>query len=211
MRIRRHITVLLATLVAVAVVAVPASADSSGGANNVVIVQNTTDGATAARALTQVVPVASDTVTSANIATAANAGCIGCHSSAVAVQVLIVSGSPSTFTPANVAAASNGGCDSCGAYAYARQHWIQVSGPAVLDGATRLRIAQLRQEISDVTASILPSDAATDPTLSRDHELDAQLGALSEELIQAVTSGLQQSGATTATVLDRTEDSTPDA
>jgi hypothetical protein len=211
MSIRRRLTVLLGTLVAAAVVALPAGADASGGANNVVLVQNTTEGATMARALTQVVPVASDTVTSANIATAVNAACTGCHSSAVAVQILIVSGSPSTFTPGNVAAASNAGCDSCGAYAYARQYSIQVTGPALLDATARMRIAELRQEIADATASILPSDTVTDPTLSRDHELDAKLDALTNELIQVVTTSLQQSGATTATLFDRTGDSTPDA
>ena len=90
--------VLLGTLLAAGVLVVPASA---GGANHVVIAQNTTDGATVVHAGTQVVPTAGDTVTSANIAVAANANCVGCHSTAVAVQILIVTGSPSTFTPGN--------------------------------------------------------------------------------------------------------------
>jgi hypothetical protein len=172
-------------------------------------VQLTDDGTTQSRASTQVAPVAGDTVTSANIATAVNAGCVGCHSTAVAVQVLIVSGNPSTFTPGNVAGASNGGCDSCGAYAYARQHWIQTTKGAHLSGEGQLRVAMLRQEISNAAASILPSDAATDPLLTRDFALDALLDGLSAELISTITSDLEAGGYTTSVLLDQTQETTP--
>ena len=142
-------------------------------------------------ASTQVIPVPMDSVTSANVAIAINANCVGCHSSAVAVQILIVRGSPSYFAPGNAAGAANGGCDSCGAYAYARQHWIQTSSNAHLSGAVRQQIAQIRQQISTTAASILPSDAASDPDLSRDHELDARLDALTSQLIQVVTAQMR--------------------
>jgi hypothetical protein len=176
-----------------------AGAEASGGANHVVIAENTTDGATLVRSGTQVVPVSSDTVTSANIAAAVNAGCTGCHSTAVAVQILIVRGSPSYFAPGNVAGAANGGCDGCGAFAFARQHWIQVDNTTSLSGAARQRIAELRQEINDAAASILPSDRATDPcaiTLdceTRSDKLNALLLGLSDQLIQVVTNDLQGS------------------
>src|SRR5947209_5206373 len=148
MRLRRRFsTLVLATFLALGVAVVPASADESGGANNIVLVQNGTDGATLVKAHTKVVPVESDTVTSTNLAAAINTACVGCHSTAVAVQILIVVGSPSVFKPANVAAAANGGCNSCGAYAYARQHFIQVTKEAHLDGDVRHRIAELRKEI----------------------------------------------------------------
>jgi hypothetical protein len=198
MRKRRTLTLVCALVVALGV-AGSAGADASGGANQVVIVQNTTDGATLVNARTQVVPVSSDTVTSANIATAVNAGCTGCHSTAVAVQILIVKGSPSTFTPGNVAGAANGGCESCGAFAFARQHWIQVDNTTSLSGDARARIAEIRDEIATAAASILPSDRTTDPCavtldcLTRDDQLNAQLMALSNELIQVVTNDLNGS------------------
>jgi hypothetical protein len=190
---------LVCALVATLGVVGSAGADATGGANHVVITQNTTDGATLVHAGTQVVPVASDTVTSANIAAAVNAGCVGCHSTAVAVQILIVHGSPSYFAPGNVAGAANGGCDSCGAFAFARQHWIQVDGTTQLSGAARAQVAELRQELADAAASILPSDAATDACVitndcpTRDEQLNAKLLALSDELIQVVTNDLQGS------------------
>ena len=195
---RRILTLVFAAILALAIAVMPASA---GGGNNVVIVDNETNGQTLVDASTQVIPVPMDTVTSGNVAIAINANCVGCHSTAVAVQILIVRGSPSYFAPGNAAAAANGACDSCGAYAYARQHWIQTSSNAHLSGEARQQIAQLRQEIATTAASILPSDAATDPTLSRDHELDARLNALTAELIQVVKAGIEQSGAD-ATVLE---------
>jgi hypothetical protein len=203
---RRFATVACATVVAL----VTAASAAAGGANHVVIAENTTDGATLVRSGTQVVPVSTDDVNSANIAAAVNAGCVGCHSTAVAVQILIVKGSPSTFSPGNVAGAANGGCDGCGAFAFARQHWIQVDQTTNLSSDARQRIAQLRQEIADAAASILPSDRLTDPcavTLdcpTRDDQLNAKLLALSDELIQVVTDDLRASGDTTAQLADRT-------
>jgi len=200
-----------ATLACAAVVAlVTAASAAAGGVNQVVIAENTTDGATLVHSGTQVVPVSTDDVNSANIAAAVNAGCVGCHSTAVAVQILIVKGSPSNFSPANFAGAANGGCDGCGAFAFARQHWIQVDQTTNLSGDARQRIAQLRQEISDAAASILPSDRLTDPcaiTLdcpTRDDLLNEKLLALSDELIQVVTDDLQASGDTTSQLADRT-------
>src|SRR5436305_12628044 len=163
---RRRIVTLLCALLAALGVAGTAGADLSGGANHVVIAQNIADGASVVHAGTQVVPTESDTVTSANIAAAVNAGCTGCHSTAAAVQILIVHGSPSYFAPGNVAGAANGGCDSCGAFAFARQHWIQVTGNSELSGAARAQVAQLRQEIADAASSILPSDVTTDPCVT---------------------------------------------
>ena len=214
----RRILVLLAALLGALVLLVgPAAA---GGGNNVVVVQNSTDGSTQVQASTQVIPVPMDAVTSSNVAIAINANCVGCHSSAVAVQVLIVVGSPSYFAPGNGAGAANGGCDSCGAYAYARQHWIQTDQRPVLGGAARQRIDQLRQDIAAASAAILPSDVATDPCVPRPGQppptcemrnqlLDDNLNALAGELIQVVTDGLRQSGASTSVLLDRTEESTP--
>jgi hypothetical protein len=194
---RRRIFTLFCALFTALAVAGSAGADLSGGANQVVVAENTTDGAWVVRAGTQVVPTAGDAVTSSNIAAAANAGCDGCHSTAVAVQILIVHGSPSYFTPHNVAGAANGGCDACGAYAFARQHWIQVPGTTQVSGAARIEVTVLRQQIADAAASLLPSDVATDPCvttkdcLTRNQQLDAKLLELSAQLIQVVTDDLQ--------------------
>src|SRR6266536_1030440 len=134
---RRILTLVFAAILALAIAVLPASA---GGGNNVVIVENTTAGATLAEASTQVIPVPMDSVTSSNVAIAINADCIGCHSSAVAVQILIVRGTPSYFAPGNAAAAANGGCDSCGG--------LRVRAPA-LDPDEHERAPERRRPAAD--------------------------------------------------------------
>src|ERR687887_616189 len=120
MRVHRHIAATVAACgAAVALCALPAAAATpTGGPNNVVLVQTTADGSALARASTQVVTAAGDTVTSANIATAA------------AVQVLLVTRNPSFFAPGNAAVATNAACTGCGSFAYARQFFLQTNGPA---------------------------------------------------------------------------------
>ena len=144
---------LLLTLVLAA--AAPAAADTvaqGGGANNVVLVQSTTDQTWLARSHVEVAPVAGDTVASANIASALATACTGCRASAVAVQVLFVTGDPSVFTPGNAATAVNAGCDSCATFAYAWQYVLQTSGPVHLSPTGRLEVIQLQQEIDDTVA-----------------------------------------------------------
>jgi hypothetical protein len=214
MSVRQRIVALLAAVLVALVLSVGAVA--AGGGNNVVIVENGTNGGTLVQASTQVVPVPMDVVTSSNVAIATNTDCVGCHSTAVAVQILIVVGSPPYFAPGNGAGAANGGCDSCGAYAYARQHWIQTNQQAVLGGGVRAQIDQLRQDIAAASASILPSDVATDPCVPlpdqplptcpmRNQFLDDNLNALAGQLIQVVTNALRQSGASTSVLVDRTD------
>ena len=128
----------LTTLCAVALglsLGATAAADplpQGGGANNVVIVQTTADGAQLARAKTKIARTNGPNVGNDNIALATATGCTGCHSTAVAVQVVLVTGSPQYFAPGNAAVSVNSGCMSCGTFAYAWQYVVQVDGPAHL-------------------------------------------------------------------------------
>jgi hypothetical protein len=175
----------------------PAAADSvgaqGGGANNVVIVKASADGLRLARSHLQVAPVAGDTVASANIADAQASACTGCRASAVAVQVLFVTGSPDVYTPANAATAVNAGCSSCGTYAYAWQYLLQTSGPVYLSPTGRLEVEQLRQEIDETVASVDPV------SVEADQQLTAQLDGLTARLESVVDdevrlAGVQASG-----------------
>src|SRR2546423_13035579 len=116
---RRLFTFFATAAVAVVAAAAPAGADpTTGGANNVVQVSATVDGAIESRAGTKVTPAPGPAVSSSNIALAQSVGCTACFSTAVAVQVVFVR-DPSVFTPANAAVAVNAGCSSCGSFAYA--------------------------------------------------------------------------------------------
>jgi hypothetical protein len=166
-----------------------------GGANNVVLAQQSTDGSVLARASTQITQVGGPTVTSSNIAVATATGCTtGCDATAVAVQVVFVTGSPQYFAPANVPTAVNSDCTGCGSFAYAWQYVVQTSGPVVLTPAAQQQVAVLRQEISAAAASIVP--ASIDDDLALQAKLDGLTGQL-KTLIDTQTqlAGVQASGA----------------
>ena len=181
----------LVMLAAVAAAA-PAAADTigpqGGGANNVVIVRTTSDQAWRARSHVQVASVGGGTVASANLADAEAVACTGCRASAVAVQVLFVTGDPNVYTPANVAVAANGGCSTCGTYAYAWQYLLQTDGPVYLSPAGRLAVGVLQQEVADTVASIDPT------SLAADEELTSELDALTAQLESVVNSEVQAVG-----------------
>src|SRR5436190_18235459 len=185
-------TICVTLLLALAAFAASADADTSGaqggGANNVVIVRSTADQSWHARAHLEVASVAGGTVASTNLADAQAAACTGCRASAVAVQVLFVTGDPNVYTPANVATATNGGCDACGTYAYAWQYLLQTSGPVYLSAAGRLEAQQLEQEIADAVGSIDPTN------LAADEQLTSELDTLTARLKSVVDAEVQSAG-----------------
>ena len=187
MTIRRLAT--LAAAAAALAVGAPAGADTlpqGGGANNVVIVKTGTDGASPVRAHTQVAQTASPTVTSSNVATATATGCTGCHATAVAVQVLMVTDAPQYFTPRNAAAAVNSGCTRCGTFAYAWQYVVQVDGPARLSASGRAEVQELEQQIADASGSVVPA------TLADDLALQAKLDGLTSRLRAVIDAEVEQ-------------------
>lgn len=170
------VVVVLACLVGVAGPAVPASA---GGADNVVVAQNTTDGNAFARSGVMVAYNPSDSVTNANLAIANGHDCTGCRTVSVAMQVVIVESYPSDYEPQNAASAANGGCDGCQTYAFAYQYVIQPATMVNLSGDAQQGIAQIRQEVSDVAQS--GADYA---------DMQAQLDGLCNDLAGIVSGDL---------------------
>jgi hypothetical protein len=160
-----------------------------GGANNVVLAPTFADGSTLVRSNTQVSQTGSNTLASSNIASALATACNGCHSTAVAVQVVLSTGSPQYFVPANAATAVNSGCTACGTFAYAWQYVLQADRPVMLTLAGRQEIQALEEQIDATAASIVPA------TLDDDLALQAQLDALTSQLKAVVDSEVAQAGA----------------
>lgn len=185
---KRFLIVAALALTGLVPSATAATTATGGGANNVVIVKATADGATQARSHVQVAPVPGDTVASANIALATATACTGCRASAVAIQVLLVTGDPSVFTPANAATAVNAGCNGCGTFAYAWQYVLQLDGPVFLSPIGRLEVLQLRQQIDDAV------DASDPTSLDDDLRLTAELDALTAQLKSVIDSEVQTAG-----------------
>jgi hypothetical protein len=190
--------VLFVCAAAAAVGVASARADTlpqGGGANNVVLAQESTDGSSLVRANTQISQVGGPTVTSSNIAVATATGCAtGCDATAVAVQVVFVTGDPQYFAPANVPTAVNSGCTGCGAFAYAWQYVVETDGAVVLTPSAQQRVAQLRQEIRAAAASIPPDSIDDDLALqAKLDELTGELKALVDT--QTQLAGVHASGA----------------
>src|ERR671920_2213671 len=108
---RRFVAILASAAIAAAAAAPTAVAEgSAGGANNIVLVSTTGDGASQARSALQAARFGGSSLTSTNLADAESHDCTGCRSVAVAVQAVFNSGDSTTFSPSNAAVAVNSNC-----------------------------------------------------------------------------------------------------
>ena len=132
---------------------------------------------------TQAAAGGDDTVDNENVALARSSNCTSsCYSSAVAVQVVIYTGSPTTFTPQNLAVAVNQSCDSCGSFAYAWQYVVQSGNKAHLTGKARHELQDIESQIDALTTSTVPVDLATDQRLTDQlNGLTAQIKAVVDD------------------------------
>jgi putative peptide zinc metalloprotease protein len=134
---RRLTTLLLAAFVAVGLAAAkPGTAhagdrcgdlDVNPGANCAVAV-NTTDGASIFKLAFAIRHVAGDVVDQQNVAVAYSS-CTDCRTVAIAIEIVLVDGSPSTVTPENVAVSLNENCSLCTSFAAAYQFVVGTGEP----------------------------------------------------------------------------------
>jgi len=185
---------LLALLVALAaLIAAPASAlaqtDAGSGPNQVVVVDNPTDGTMLARGGVQIGSTAADTVTATNLAVAKSHDCTGCETRSAAFQAVVMTGDPTYVSPRNVASATNVNCDSCASFAFAFQYAVTVNGSVTFSQATRDQIDAIRHEVSQ--------DLRSDVTYA---DLDLELQDLAAQFRAAIDAGLNSTG---TAVVDR--------
>ena len=85
---------------------------------------------------------------------AANAGarCTGCRATAIAFQIVLVSGMPERLTPHNRAVAINDQCTQCVVAAEARQFVRVVDEPVKFTDAGRAVLADVRRQLSALEA-----------------------------------------------------------
>ena len=88
----------------------------------------------------------------------AAARCTRCSATAIAFQIVIVSGAPSTVVPINEAVALNHQCTECVAVAEARQFVRVVDAPVRLTGAGREQLAEVRRTLAGLDAADVPLD-----------------------------------------------------
>jgi hypothetical protein len=96
-------------------------------------------------------------VDQANKAHAA-ARCTECEATAIAFQIVLVSGAPSTVAPTNEAVALNLECTRCEVVAEARQFVRVVDAPVRVTRAGRQELADVRRTLRDLEAQDPPID-----------------------------------------------------
>jgi putative peptide zinc metalloprotease protein len=92
-------------------------------------------------------------------AATARARCIRCGATAIAFQIVLVSGSPATVVPRNTAEAINLECTECITVAEARQFVRVVPAPVRFTGAGRAILADVRDQLRSLEAQNLGIDA----------------------------------------------------
>jgi hypothetical protein len=136
---RRYLLLLLTSLLAAALFAVAhtssARADDDGdGRNrttNIAEAINTTDQSSLFKFKFSLRFEHGDVVDHKNHAVAYSR-CTDCRTTAIAVQIVLVTGKPQTVTPENLAVAVNDNCTRCQTFATARQFVESTGGPVEL-------------------------------------------------------------------------------
>jgi putative peptide zinc metalloprotease protein len=88
----------------------------------------------------------------------AAARCTNCRATAIAFQVVLVSGTPSALTPQNRAVAVTNECTACVVVAEARQFVRVVDQPVKFTDAGRAELADVRQDLRALELQDLPVD-----------------------------------------------------
>lgn len=163
LRLRRHLALLLTVLAGLALSIGPigsAAGDGEAGTrpgDNAAIAINTEDGSSVFKLAFEIRRVTGAVVDNQNAAVA-YASCTSCQTVAIAIQVLLVVGSPTTFTPTNVAVAVNQSCNLCRTMALAYQFAVGVDASAHFTEQGMRDLQRLRRELERLGKSGLSID-----------------------------------------------------
>ncbi len=156
----RLLSLVLAALLCLPVVAVPAAgADEgdNGGDANVAEAVNQKDGSSVFDIAFEVRRVSSGVVDQTNAAVA-YANCESCQTVAIAIQIVLVSGTTDTITPTNVAIAINESCATCQTLALAYQFVFGTGDVLEFTKEGRKMLRDIRKELRQLGKSGLTVD-----------------------------------------------------
>lgn len=136
----RRLALLFAALAFVLGMPGHAAAEDAGGDNTAVAI-NTRDDSSLFKFAFSIKKVLGEVVDNQNAAVAF-ASCENCQTTAIAIQIVLVSGSPSTVVPENYAISINQSCTLCSTFSAAFQFVLGVEDPSVgltVEGKRELR------------------------------------------------------------------------
>jgi len=108
------------------------------------------------------------------------ARCTDCRATAVAFQIVLVSGSPATVSPRNIAEALNVECTRCVAVAEARQFVRVVEEPVKFTREGMLELRDVRRDLRGVVRQDL---APADLHIAVEREEDRVRAVLADDLV----------------------------
>jgi putative peptide zinc metalloprotease protein len=120
--------------------------DGGRSGDNAAIAINTKSGSSLFKFAFSIRQVAGDVVDQTNAAVAYSS-CEECQTTAIAIQIVLVTGSPSVVTPTNLAIAINENCTLCETFAGAYQIVLGTGGPVRFTDEGRRRIVEITREI----------------------------------------------------------------
>jgi putative peptide zinc metalloprotease protein len=167
--VKRLTLFLLALAVAVSFAGIRPDVARAGDDNAAVAI-NTKDGASLFKLAFDIRKVAGEVVDSQNAAVAYSS-CERCRTVAIAIQIVLVTGSPSVVTPTNLAIAVNESCTLCETFASAYQFVLGTGGPVKFTQEGKHELHEIRKALKELRKS--------DLSLA---ELDAQLKAIVERI-----------------------------
>ncbi|MEA2495013.1 MAG: putative peptide zinc metalloprotease protein [Thermoleophilaceae bacterium] len=144
-------------------------------------------------------------VTTGNAAVAVSS-CNSCQTVAIAIQIVLASGSPTVVVPQNIAVAMNVDCSLCSTLADAYQYVYAGSTRMVFTKAGRKRIKEIQRQLKELEKSNL----SVAEIQARIDELTGQIqDVLDTELVPA-EHGLDSAGSdTSTTAAPTTTETTP--
>lgn len=152
----------------------------SGGKDNAAVAINTKDGSSLFKFAFSIRTVLGGVVDNENAAVA-YASCESCRTTAIAIQIVFVVGSPSTVTPKNYAIALNEKCTLCQTFASAYQFVIGV--PSADVGFTKAGKKELKEILKEFKA-LKKEDYTAEEFKAKTDALAARLRAvLKNELV----------------------------
>ena len=178
----RRLTLLVLLLAVAAGFAGVRPDAAHAGDDNAAVAINTKDGASLFKLAFDIRRVAGDVVDSQNAAVAYSS-CERCRTTAIAIQIVLVTASPSVVIPTNVAIAVNENCTLCETFASAYQFVVGTGGPVKFTEEGKHELHEIRKALKELRKSDLSLV-----------ELDAQLKAIVERIRNALATQLVPAG-----------------
>jgi putative peptide zinc metalloprotease protein len=172
----------LLTFLAVLTAALAFAPGAALGDDSAAVAVNTRDNSTVFRLMFDIQRVMGGTVDSTNTA-AAVSSCSSCETVAIAIQVVLATGSPTVVVPENLALAMNIDCNTCQTLADAYQYVYTTGGQVHFTAEGNRQIADIRRQLEQLRNAGLPLA-----------ELQARVVELNNQLEQVLLTQLVPAG-----------------